>query len=193
MTYHWVYSLSGSCVLTITTIIIFTIIIYLQGFHIEILVKNSRFCGQCSTYPIKLFYTSNMPIILESVLTSNAFIISQMLATCFNPSNFFVKILGVWEVGLCCYHCVDICLYWWNVGCCSLWRIHPPNSSPSLASLIMHQVHLGLSPSMVMRTLLIWVLISLHTSSLQPPLISNLNLPTSLLTLYATSPWLVHS
>ena len=94
----------------IVTIVIFAIIIYPQDFHIEILVKNSRLSGQHSTYPIKLFYTFNMLIMLESVLTSNAFIISQMLATHF-PSNFFVKILGIWEVGLCCYHHVDICFY----------------------------------------------------------------------------------
>jgi hypothetical protein len=38
-----------------------------------------------------------MPIMLQSALTSNAFIASQMLALCF-PSNLFVKILGIWEV-----------------------------------------------------------------------------------------------
>jgi hypothetical protein len=46
---------------------------------------------------IKLFYTSNMPIMLESALTSNVFIISHMLTTHF-PSNILVKLLGVWEV-----------------------------------------------------------------------------------------------
>jgi len=37
-----------------------------------------------------------MPIMLESALTSNVFIVSQMLSNRF-PDNFFVKILGVWE------------------------------------------------------------------------------------------------
>jgi preprotein translocase subunit SecY len=46
---------------------------------------------------IKLFYTSNMPIMLESALTSNVFIVSHMLATRF-PSNILVRLLGVWEV-----------------------------------------------------------------------------------------------
>jgi protein transport protein SEC61 subunit alpha len=87
----------------IATIAIFAVVIYLQGFRIEIPVKSSRFRGQRGSYPVKLFYTSNMPIMLESALTSNVFIISQMLATRF-PSNFFVKLLGVWEVrSLCCY------------------------------------------------------------------------------------------
>jgi protein transport protein SEC61 subunit alpha len=42
---------------------------------------------------------SNMPIMLESALTSNIFIVSQMLATRF-PNNLFVKLLGVWEVSV---------------------------------------------------------------------------------------------
>ncbi len=81
----------------IATIVVFAAVIYLQGFRIEIPVKSNRFRGQRGSYPVKLFYTSNMPIMLESALTSNVFIISQMLASRF-PSNFFVKLLGVWEV-----------------------------------------------------------------------------------------------
>jgi protein transport protein SEC61 subunit alpha len=38
-----------------------------------------------------------MPIMLESALTSNVFIVSQMLSSRF-PDNFFVRLLGVWEV-----------------------------------------------------------------------------------------------
>jgi protein transport protein SEC61 subunit alpha len=83
----------------IATIVIFAVVIYLQGFRIEIPVKSNRFRGQRGSYPIKLFYTSNMPIMLESALTSNVYIVSQMLATRF-PSNLFVRLLGVWEV---CY------------------------------------------------------------------------------------------
>ncbi|KAF4613227.1 hypothetical protein D9613_010711 [Agrocybe pediades] len=79
-----------------STIIVVVIVIYLQGFRIEIPVKSNRFRGQRGTYPIKLFYTSNMPIMLQSALTSNVFIVSQMLASCFS-SNLLVKILGVWE------------------------------------------------------------------------------------------------
>ncbi|KAJ1020707.1 hypothetical protein NDA16_004099 [Ustilago loliicola] len=80
----------------LATLLIFLVVIYLQGFRIEIPVKSNRFRGQRGTYPVKLFYTSNMPIMLESALTSNVFIISQMLASRF-PANLFVKLLGVWE------------------------------------------------------------------------------------------------
>ncbi|KAI0684685.1 SecY protein [Cerioporus squamosus] len=80
----------------IATVIVFAVVIYLQGFRIEIPVKSNRFRGQRGSYPVKLFYTSNMPIMLESALTSNVFIISQMLANRF-PDNFLVRLLGVWE------------------------------------------------------------------------------------------------
>ena len=81
----------------IATVVIFAVVIYLQGFRIEIPVKSNRFRGQRGTYPVKLFYTSNMPIMLQSALTSNIFIVSQMLASRF-PNNFLVKLLGTWEV-----------------------------------------------------------------------------------------------
>lgn len=81
----------------VATAAVFAAIIYLQGFRIEIPIKSNRFRGQRGSYPVKLFYTSNMPIMLESALTSNVFIISQMLFNRF-PDSLFVKLLGVWEV-----------------------------------------------------------------------------------------------
>lgn len=59
-------------------------------------IKSVRYRGQYSTYPIKLFYTSNIPIILQSALVSNLYVISQMLSTRFS-GNFFVSLLGVWD------------------------------------------------------------------------------------------------
>lgn len=50
-----------------------------QGFRVDLPVRNKRSRGQQSTYPIKLFYTSNMPIILYSALVSNMYFISQLL------------------------------------------------------------------------------------------------------------------
>jgi protein transport protein SEC61 subunit alpha len=81
----------------VATVAVFAAVIYLQGFRVEIPVKNNRFRGQRGTFPVKLFYTSNMPIMLESALTSNVFLVSQMLYSRF-PDNMFVKLLGVWEV-----------------------------------------------------------------------------------------------
>lgn len=80
----------------ISTVAVFALVIYLQGFRVEIPIKSSKMRGQRATYPVKLFYTSNMPIMLESALTSNIFLISQMLASRF-PNNLLVRLLGVWE------------------------------------------------------------------------------------------------
>ncbi|KAL2919618.1 translocon subunit [Polyrhizophydium stewartii] len=78
------------------TIVVFAIVIYLQGFRVEIPVKSNRVRGQQGSYPVKLFYTSNMPIMLQSALVSNIFFISQLLYKRF-PDNFFIRLLGVWK------------------------------------------------------------------------------------------------
>lgn len=80
----------------LATVVIFGIVIYFQGFRVEIPVKSNRVRGQRGTYPIKLFYTSNMPIMLQSALVSNIYMISQMLYNRF-PENLLVRILGVWK------------------------------------------------------------------------------------------------
>ena len=49
-----------------------------QGFRVDLPIKSARYRGQFSTYPIKLFYTSNIPIILQSALVSNLYVISQV-------------------------------------------------------------------------------------------------------------------
>ncbi|KNC77732.1 protein transporter Sec61 subunit alpha isoform 2 [Sphaeroforma arctica JP610] len=77
------------------TIFIFVVVIYLQGFKIDLKIKSSKFRGQDMTYPIKLFYTSNIPIILQTALTSNVFFFSQLLFNKFEDV-FFVRLLGVW-------------------------------------------------------------------------------------------------
>lgn len=83
----------------ISTFVVFLIVVYLQGFRVELPLQSSRVRGQQATYPVKLFYTSNMPIIIQSALVSNTFLISQMLFTKF-PKNILVRLLGVWSVPL---------------------------------------------------------------------------------------------
>ncbi|KAI7879107.1 SecY protein [Lichtheimia hyalospora FSU 10163] len=80
----------------IATFAIFGLVTYLQGFRVELPVKSNRVRGQRASYPIKLFYTSSMPIMLQSTITSNIFMISQMLYKRFG-SNVLVRALGVWE------------------------------------------------------------------------------------------------
>uniref|UniRef100_A0AC35U9S2 Plug_translocon domain-containing protein n=1 Tax=Rhabditophanes sp. KR3021 TaxID=114890 RepID=A0AC35U9S2_9BILA len=79
----------------LSTVFVFAIVIYFQGFRVDLPIKSSKYRGQKSFYPIKLFYTSNIPIILQSAFVSNLFVISQMLTTKFGD-NFFINILGKW-------------------------------------------------------------------------------------------------
>lgn len=80
----------------LATILVFAIVIYFQGFRVDLPIKSARYRGQYSSYPIKLFYTSNIPIILQSALVSNLYVISQMLAVKFQ-GNLIVNLLGVWS------------------------------------------------------------------------------------------------
>ena len=76
----------------IATLAIFAVVIYLQDFHIEIPVKSNRFRGQRGSYPVKLFYNSNIPIMLESALTSRVYIISQMLFSRSPEIHFYATV-----------------------------------------------------------------------------------------------------
>merc|ERR1712213_214392 len=80
----------------LATVLVFAVVIYFQGFRVDLPIKSARYRGDYRSYPIKLFYTSNIPIILQSALVSNLYIISQMLASRFG-GDFFVNLLGVWQ------------------------------------------------------------------------------------------------
>ena len=62
----------------LATVLIFLIVVYFQGFRVVLPVRSKNSRGQQGSYPIKLFYTSNMPIILHSALVSNLYFISQV-------------------------------------------------------------------------------------------------------------------
>uniref|UniRef100_A0A8C0HZ09 Translocon Sec61/SecY plug domain-containing protein n=1 Tax=Balaenoptera musculus TaxID=9771 RepID=A0A8C0HZ09_BALMU len=79
----------------IATVFVFAVVIYFQGFRVDLPIKSAQYQGQYSSYPFKLFYTSNIPIILQSALVSNLYVISQMLSVRFS-GNFLVNLLGQW-------------------------------------------------------------------------------------------------
>lgn len=58
------------------TVLVFLIVIYFQGFKVELPVRSQRIRGYQGTYPIRLFYTSNIPIILQTALVSNLYFFS---------------------------------------------------------------------------------------------------------------------
>jgi protein transport protein SEC61 subunit alpha len=77
------------------TVFVFLIVIYFQGFKVTLKLANNKATSDAS-YPIRLFYTSNMPIILMSALVSNVYFFSQMLYRNFKGS-FITSIFGKWQ------------------------------------------------------------------------------------------------
>ena len=63
------------------------ILVYTQGIHIDIPIVSTRYRGFTAVYPIKLLYTSNIPVILASALLANAVFMGQMLWANYNPQN----------------------------------------------------------------------------------------------------------
>lgn len=80
----------------LATILVFIVVIYFQGFRVDLPVKYERQRGQQGSYPIKLFYTSNIPIILQTALVSNLYFLSQLLYRRF-PTNILIQWLGTWR------------------------------------------------------------------------------------------------
>jgi protein transport protein SEC61 subunit alpha len=66
---------------------ILALLVYTQGIHIDIPIVSTRYRGFTATYPIKLLYTSNIPVILSSALLANAMFVGHMLWANYNPGN----------------------------------------------------------------------------------------------------------
>ena len=78
----------------IATMVVFVVVIYLQGFKVTLTRKHKQ-SGMTQPHDIKLFYTSNIPIILQTALVSNLYFVSQLLWKRYG-GNAFVRLLGTW-------------------------------------------------------------------------------------------------
>jgi protein transport protein SEC61 subunit alpha len=72
--------------LIVTSIVLLTLV-YVQGIHVDIPIVSTKYRGFTAVYPIKLLYTSNIPVILSSALLANAVFMGQMLWANYNPQN----------------------------------------------------------------------------------------------------------
>jgi preprotein translocase SecY subunit len=63
------------------------LLVYTQAIKVEIPIVSTKYRGFSATYPIKLMYVSNIPVILASALTANAIFMGQMLWANVNPRN----------------------------------------------------------------------------------------------------------
>jgi len=80
----------------ISTAAVFCVVIYFQGWQVDLPLQSVKRRGFQHTHPIRLFYTSNMPVILHSAVVGNVHLISQILFNRF-PGFLPVRLLGVWK------------------------------------------------------------------------------------------------
>lgn len=71
----------------IITVLVVASLVYIQGIHIDIPIVSTKYRGFKAVYPIKLLYTSVIPVILASALSANAIFMGQMLWANYNPQN----------------------------------------------------------------------------------------------------------
>ncbi len=82
-----------------STIVVFLIIIYLNGLRVEVPVSYARYRGFRGRFPIKFFYVSNIPVIFAAALFGNVFFIGQLVfqrynAACTNAGlNFWLSLV----------------------------------------------------------------------------------------------------
>ncbi len=76
----------------LTTIILFLIVAYVQGSRIELPVSHGRARGARGRYPIKLVYSSVLPVILVSALLANINLFAMLFYT--NPTLQNFPVLG---------------------------------------------------------------------------------------------------
>lgn len=85
----------------IATVAVFLIVIYIQGWTNKstmLVPRDEALRGRYppQPLPIKLFYTSNMPIILLSALISQVYFFSQVLYRRYG-ANPLIRLLGIWD------------------------------------------------------------------------------------------------
>lgn len=88
---------TNSLVAIFATLVVFLVVIYFESMKVEIPVSYSEHRGFRGKYPIKLLYTSNIPVILVSAVFADLYFIAQMLYNTMGGGNLLVKILGVFE------------------------------------------------------------------------------------------------
>ncbi len=81
------------------TFVIFFAVIWMESVRVEIPLQYAKYRGMKARYPIKLLYTSNIPVILAQALYANILFFGQIISGAFNPegNNPFLSWIGVFE------------------------------------------------------------------------------------------------
>lgn len=90
---------TNSLIAIVATVFVFLIVIYFESMRIEIPVSYAQHRGFRGKYPIKLLYTSNIPVILVAAVFADVYFISQMLwnVTGGDEGNILIGLLGQFE------------------------------------------------------------------------------------------------
>ncbi|MHA2161419.1 MAG: preprotein translocase subunit SecY [Candidatus Thorarchaeota archaeon] len=83
----------------IITFLIFFAVLYMESVRVEIPLQYAKYRGMRARYPIKLLYTSNIPVILAQALYANVLFFGQMIFNAWNPegNNPFLNVLGTYH------------------------------------------------------------------------------------------------
>ncbi len=98
----WLFARNGidpSILALIVTFVIFGVVLYLESVRVEIPLQYAKYRGMKARYPIKLLYTSNIPVILAQALYANIIFFGQIIWNTWNPlgNNPFLNVLGMYE------------------------------------------------------------------------------------------------
>jgi len=78
----------------LTTVVVFVIVIYMEGVRVELPISHANYRGFRGKYPIKLLYVSNLPVIFASALFANVYVFAQLISSHFGQNNFWISLLG---------------------------------------------------------------------------------------------------
>jgi protein transport protein SEC61 subunit alpha len=98
----WLFVRNGydpSILSLIITFVIFGAVIWMESVRVEIPLQYAKFRGMKARYPIKLLYTSNIPVILAQALYANILFFGQIIWGTFNAqgTNPFLSWLGIFQ------------------------------------------------------------------------------------------------
>ncbi|MCX6816031.1 MAG: preprotein translocase subunit SecY [Candidatus Aenigmarchaeota archaeon] len=79
------------------TIIVFLIVVYVQGMKVEIPLAFGSIRGFARRWPLNLIYTSNIPVILVAALLANLQLMGSMTATTTTEGGMKCGILGCYD------------------------------------------------------------------------------------------------
>ncbi|MCS7146360.1 MAG: preprotein translocase subunit SecY [Nitrososphaerota archaeon] len=84
----------------LSTIAIILLLIYVEGVRVNIPISHSRYGGFRGTYPIKLLYVSNVPVIFASTIFTNIYYLSSIVWSRYNPdnSNQLLNLIGTFTL-----------------------------------------------------------------------------------------------